>query len=247
MPEYTQTDRERARRDGRMRRLIWGSAAVLLLLPLVAMQFTREVNWDGRDFAVMALLLGLVCGTVELGMRLSPQPAYRAGFAIAAIAGFLLVWVNLAVGIIGREENPYNLGFGAVLATGLGGAVLVRFRAPGMVRALLATAFAQATVSGVALVLGGDGRGAILSSLWILFWLASARCFHYAGDAALTAPQQKLKVHTLLSLLAMVLGSLLLAMMIVLEGEPGLVPLALIAAGTGGFLLTRYRSRRLVP
>jgi hypothetical protein len=240
------TQSDRARRDAWMRRLVWGSAALLLLLPLVAMQFTREVDWDGRDFAVIAALLGIACGTFELGLRLSPSPAYRAGFAIAAVAGFLLVWVNLAVGMIGSEQNPYNLWFGGVLAVGLAGALLARFRAPGMVRALLAAAIAQALVAGVALVRGDDVLGAILSSLWILFWLASARCFHYAGVAALTPAQQKLKVHMLLALLAMALGGLLLGVMIVLEGEPGLVPLALIAAGTGWFFVTRYRGRRLL-
>lgn len=235
------------KRDQRMRLLVWGGAAGLLLLPLVAMQFTREVDWDGRDFAVMAAMLAIACGTYELALRLSGSPAYRAGFGVAAVAGFLLVWVNLAVGMIGSEANPYNLWFGAVLATGLLGALLARFRAAGMVRALLATAVVQALVAGVALVAGDDLLGALLSSFWILFWLAAARCFHYATDATLSRLGQALRVHALLAWLAMVLGGLLLAVMVVVEGEPGLLPLAMIAAGVAWHFVTRWRRRRLAP
>lgn len=234
-----------ARRDTLMRVLVWGAAGGLLLLPLVAMQFTREVDWDGRDFAVMAVLLGLACGTFELALRLSDSPAYRAGFGIAAVGGFLLVWVNLAVGMIGSEQNPYNLWFGAVLATGLVGALLARFRAAGMVRVLLATALVQAAVSGVALAIGGDALGAWLSGLWILFWLAAARCFHLATDATRSHAAQRLQVHALLSVLAIGFGALLLAVMIAVEGEPGLLPLAMIAGGAAWFMLTRFRQRRL--
>lgn len=243
MADSTRIDE--GRHDTLMRVLVWGGAACLLLLPLLAMQFTREVDWDGRDFAVIAVMLLIACGTFELAMRLSPSPAYRAGFGIAAVAGFLLVWVNLAVGMIGSEGNAYNLWFGAVLAVGLIGALVARFRAAGMVRALLAAAIAQALVSGAALASGADPLGALLAGFWILFWLASARCFHYATDASLSRTRQKLKVHALLALLAIVLGGLLLGVMILLEGEPGLVPLALLAAGVSWHFVTRYRSRKL--
>ena len=35
------------------------------------------------------------------------------------MAAFLLIWINLAVGIIGSEDNPANLMYGAVLLLGL--------------------------------------------------------------------------------------------------------------------------------
>ena len=55
----------------------------------------------------------------------------------------MLVWINLAVGIIGSEDNPANLMYGGVLAVGVAGAVAARFRPGGMARALAATALAQ--------------------------------------------------------------------------------------------------------
>jgi hypothetical protein len=40
-------------RGGSRRRIAaWATAAILLLLPLIAMPFTDEVNWDETDFAV---------------------------------------------------------------------------------------------------------------------------------------------------------------------------------------------------
>ena len=40
----------------------WVIAALILLLPLVAMQFTDEVAWDETDFAVMGAMLFSACG-----------------------------------------------------------------------------------------------------------------------------------------------------------------------------------------
>ncbi len=41
------------RRGNPWRAAVWCAAAFLLLLPLVAMQFTREVNWTLSDFVVI--------------------------------------------------------------------------------------------------------------------------------------------------------------------------------------------------
>lgn len=54
---------------------------------------------------------------------------------------------------------------------------------------------------------------------------------------------EKHRVHTLLSALTVVLGVVLLIYMVVAEGEPGALPLLLIAVGTGWFLVLRTRLR----
>ena len=38
---------------------------------------------------------------------------------MAIVAAFLLIWINLAVGINGSEDNPANLMYGGVLTVGV--------------------------------------------------------------------------------------------------------------------------------
>ncbi len=50
--------------------------------------------------------------------------AYRFAVGVALAAAFLLVWMNLAVGLIGSEDNPANLMYFGVLAVGFIGAII---------------------------------------------------------------------------------------------------------------------------
>ena len=157
---------------------MWCAAACMLLAPLIAMKFfpTSGVNWTGSDFVVMGVLLAACCATVELGAWLSGNTWYRAAFAAAVLAGLLLVWISLAVGIINEEHDRANLMFGGVLATGFIGALLSRFKPEGMARTMVATAAVQMLIGVIALV-GGMGveaiaLGTFLSALWLLSaWL----------------------------------------------------------------------------
>lgn len=158
----------------------WGMAAMLLLLPLVAMQFTDEVNWTTADFVVFGAMLAGAGGAFELAVRMSRNSAYRVAVGVALATAFLLVWVNGAVGIIGSEDNPANLMFGGVLAVGLVGAVVARFRPRGMARALVATAFAQVLVAVIAAV-AGVGHIFVATALFGGLWLASAWLFRRAA------------------------------------------------------------------
>ena len=141
------------RRVSRWRIAAWGTAALILLLPLIAMQFTDEVVWDVTDFALFGALLVGVGVTFELAARKTGNNAYRSAVGVAVAAAFILVWVNLAVGLIGNEENPANLLYGGVLAVGLIGATIARLQPHGMARALFATALAQALVPVIALII----------------------------------------------------------------------------------------------
>lgn len=82
------------------RKLGWGLAGLVLLLPLAAMQFTGEVNWGLGDFAAAAALLGLTGLAIEGAVRIARQPLLRIALVLAAIAMLLLVWAELAVGIV---------------------------------------------------------------------------------------------------------------------------------------------------
>ena len=137
------------------------ATALLLLVPLLAMQFTDEVVWTGFDFAVAGALLFGTGFLFELALNRASALAYRAAAGLALASALLLVWLNLAVGIIGSENNPANLLYLGVLAIGAG---VARLRPRGTARALFATAIAQLSVPVIALLSGMD-RGAIHSDV----------------------------------------------------------------------------------
>jgi hypothetical protein len=76
-------------------------ATVLLLLPLLAMQFTREVNWSLFDFATAAILLYGTVTVIELVLLKVRKPVYRLALCAVVVAALVLVWLELAVGIFG--------------------------------------------------------------------------------------------------------------------------------------------------
>ncbi len=166
----------------------WGGAALLFLLPVGGERFSEEMDWNMGDFIVWAAMLLAACGAFELAMRLSGNWAYRAAAAVAIGAGFLLVWINLAVGIIGSEDNPANLLYAGVLAIGAVGAVVADFRPGGLARALLAMAAAQALIALATLIAGWGSEGEnwprviiVLNGLFATLWLLSAGLFRRAA------------------------------------------------------------------
>lgn len=171
----------KARHGGGWRMAVWGAAALALLLPWVAMRFTHEVAWNSTDFMIFGAMLCVACGSYELTTRMTGDRAYRAAVAVAVAAAFILAWINLAVGIIGSEDNPANLLFGGVLAVGIAGALLSRFRPSGMARTLIATALAQASTAVVALIAGWSNEAVILPVCFVALWLTSAWLFRKAA------------------------------------------------------------------
>jgi hypothetical protein len=73
----------------------------ILLLPLLAMQFTDEVVWDLTDFAVAGALLFGAGLAYELIAKKMSSKAYRVAVGIVIGILFLLIWAELAVGIFG--------------------------------------------------------------------------------------------------------------------------------------------------
>lgn len=71
---------------------------IILSIPLIAMQFTSEVNWTLSDFVIMgALLFGTGFLYVQVA-RVIPRK-YRVLIGIAFALVFLYIWAELAVGI----------------------------------------------------------------------------------------------------------------------------------------------------
>jgi NhaP-type Na+/H+ or K+/H+ antiporter len=75
------------------------STALLLLIPLMAMQFTREVSWGTGDFlAAGALLFGAGCAILWACRRVRQRLRRRMVVAVICLAVALL-WAELAVGL----------------------------------------------------------------------------------------------------------------------------------------------------
>lgn len=171
-----------------VRIVLWGAVAALLALPAVAMNFTDEVNWTASDFVFAAVMLGGTGLLLELTVRSSPSWFYRGGVATALAATFLLIWVNGAVGIIGDEDNPQNGIYLAEILIALFGALLARFRAPGMALAMAAAGLTQAAIGLTALIAGwgaNEPPGALgvlmINGFFAVLWLVSAALFWNAA------------------------------------------------------------------
>ena len=158
----------------------WGGAIALILTPLVAMQFTQEVNWNEADFVVATAIFGIVGGLIELAVRVSINWYFRFGAMFAVLAGFMPVWTNLAVGMIGNEDNPINLWFGIVLFIAVAGSLATRLHGSILPFAMFFAGMVQIAIGTFAGILGTDIRGGkftiILSLMWfiasLLFWRA---------------------------------------------------------------------------
>lgn len=77
--------------------------AAILSIPLIAMQFTDEVNWEIGDFAVMAALLFSTGLAVEITTRKVSNPKYKLLISLVILIILMLIWVELSVGIFGTQ------------------------------------------------------------------------------------------------------------------------------------------------
>jgi hypothetical protein len=75
--------------------------AGLLLIPLIAMQFTDEVNWSVADFLVAAVLLVVTGLAIDLVLNKVADTKLRLILLGIVLAFLVLVWAELAVGIFG--------------------------------------------------------------------------------------------------------------------------------------------------
>lgn len=73
---------------------------LLLMLPLVAMQYTDAVSWQWPDFVIMAVIMIVAVILIETIMRVVHQTFKRQLLIFLTVMFFLLLWVELAVGLL---------------------------------------------------------------------------------------------------------------------------------------------------
>jgi|TARA_B100000809_G_scaffold255871_1_gene295025 hypothetical protein len=74
---------------------------LLLIIPLIAMQLTDEVEWSLIDFIIMGTLL-LITGLMgEIIFKKVKKYKHRVILYVVVAIIFFLIWAELAVGIFG--------------------------------------------------------------------------------------------------------------------------------------------------
>lgn len=81
-------------------RIVIGTALVLMA-PLVAMQFDSGVDWGPEDFAIIAVLLGTTGLMYVAVSRNVDRPKFRAMVGAGLVLAVLMIWAELAVGVFG--------------------------------------------------------------------------------------------------------------------------------------------------
>ena len=74
---------------------------VLLFIPLLAMLFTNEVNWNLFDFFVASILLFSAGFSLEFICRKVTKTKTRIVICGLLLLLFFLIWLELAVGVFG--------------------------------------------------------------------------------------------------------------------------------------------------
>ena len=164
----------------------WGALLALLILPAVAMRFTPEVSWTASDFIFAAIILAALGIGGEIALRVGRDAPHRSGIGIAALGGFLTVWINGAVGMLGSENEPTNLIFIAMVGVAIVASFLVWFR-PSSMRWIMAVLSAGQFMVGIAAGLWTMPGHAVewgVLGFFALIWGAAAACFHTANQRA---------------------------------------------------------------
>ena len=113
--------------------------------------------------------------------------AYKSAVALALGAAAILVWLSLGVGIIGKDGDIANALYFGVIAIGIIGAVITRFRPRGMARTLIAMALAQAAIgltaasTGMGLPWSGPAEILLLNGFFIALFMGAAWLFGRAA------------------------------------------------------------------
>lgn len=157
LPKYEESSMSGNSEDGwsPLKIATWVVPGIVLLIPLVAMQFSDEVKWTFFDFVVCGVILYGARFTYEWVASRESTIAYRAAVGMAVVTALILVWINGAVGIIG--DGPVNVLYAGVLVVGFIGVLIANFQPLGMARALVATAIAQMLVPVIAFTIWKTG------------------------------------------------------------------------------------------
>jgi hypothetical protein len=161
-------------------------ALALLMVPLVASRVVEGWHWGAGGFVFVYVLFFLTGMAYALIARKMGAWSYKAGVAVALVAGFALGWSNMVQ--VADSGHPENLLYYSVLAVGVAGALLARLQARGLALTLFAMA---ATLALIAVILPSGAppdmarRMAIGHGVYVVLFVASGLMFRHASLAEL--------------------------------------------------------------
>ena len=79
--------------------IIFAGTFILLLVPLLGMQFSNEINWSLFDFVIMGTLLWTLGLSIDFIFRKIKSKTVKIGWIIFLVIVFLLLCIELAVGL----------------------------------------------------------------------------------------------------------------------------------------------------
>lgn len=129
---------------------------LILVVPAVAMQFTDEVNWSVIDFITMGALIFGTGTSFVVVLRYATNNIYKVAMVGAFGTTFLMIWANLAVGLIGSGPHWGNMMYMVVFAVVIIGSTRSRFSERGMERVMYGSAITLVLIAIIALVANMD-------------------------------------------------------------------------------------------
>lgn len=171
--------------------IVAGITIFILLILFLVMQFTNGMKWSLFDFILAGILIFGTGFTYKLITMKKDNLVYRAAIGLSLLTVFILIWGNLAVGIIGAEDNPANLVYIVVLAVGIIGASIARLKPQGMSIVLFLVAAAQAIIAIVVFIsailrqveftIPKVMTFIMLHGFFVALWTGSALLFRHAA------------------------------------------------------------------
>ena len=161
--------------------------SLLLLIPLITMQFSDDVLWTFTDFIFAGgLILGTGCSFILFAQKESDL-IFRVATGLALFSTLFMIWANLAVGLIGNESDPINLLYFVILAIGIAGTFIAKFKPVVMARVLFIMATGIIAITIYALIsewreVAGSSLLEVIgvNALFVVLFMISAGLFQYS-------------------------------------------------------------------
>lgn len=74
---------------------------LLLLVPLIGMFVSDEINWSAIDFIIMGVLILSLSFSIKIFLSTTKKLKYRIIGISLILLVFIMIWAELAVGIFG--------------------------------------------------------------------------------------------------------------------------------------------------